>query len=271
MNLIDKSAVRRSFNLASSHYDANAHLQYAIANRLIAYAKHSPSRAIQILDAGAGSGISTEILSRAFPNNHIVGLDFAQEMLKIAHQKLQQLDFICGDIEILPFATSTFDLVYSSSTLQWSGDLKTALNEFGRVMKKGSELLISTYTDGTLHELQDSWSRVDNEQHTLEFSTSRELCSLLKSAGMVIKSCQTQAEVVLYSNVNALLNHLKHTGVRNLRQDRCANLTPPSKLENMKKQYKTHHTVLGQISASYMVTFIQASKPQTVNKKAIVG
>ncbi len=258
MQPIDKAAVRRSFNRAARYYDENAHLQRAVANRLLAYAGKPPRRPARILDAGAGSGFGTAALAGAFPDSCIVGLDFAQEMLNIARCKPRAAALVCGDAEALPFAPFSFDLVCTSSALQWSGDTKTALLEFQRVLKKDSPLWIAVYTAGTLRELQDSWRGIDDHAHTLEFPTPRQLCRLLKTAGMAVAACRTQNEVVLYDSVDALLKTLKYTGVRNFRRDRGAGLTTPSRLENMKARYRDRYATPHKIPASYTITFLSA-------------
>ncbi len=263
MNRIDKAAVRRSFNRAARRYDENARLQHAVANRLLAQFTPLAAACIerrhpQILDAGAGSGFSAAALACAFPNARVVNLDFAQEMLKIARRKSRGSGFVCGDLETLPFADAAFDLACSSSALQWSDDISLALREFRRVLKQGSALLLAIYTTGTLRELQDSWPGTD--RHTLEFPTPERLCRMIEAAGMTIASCRTQNEAVIYDDVDALLKILKCTGVRNLRRDRCAGLTTPARLENMKARYRARYAAMQGIPASYAVTFVCAAR-----------
>ena len=270
MDSIDKAAVRRSFNRTAQYYDENAHLQRAVANRLIAQAAAcvaslSPPPA-RILDAGAGSGFSTAALADAFPDSRIVALDFAQEMLKAACKKpcgsAHGTTFICGDMETLPFADATFDLVCSSSVLQWSNNLQGTLDEFRRVLKKNSTFLIAIYTDGTLRELEDSWSAIDDHAHILNFPTPRQLCRALETAGIHIMLCQTQHEVVLYDDIDVLLATLKRTGVRNFRRDRHVGLTAPAGLERMKARYRARYATGGLAPASYVITFVAAQLAQ---------
>ena len=263
MNRVSKKEVCHSFNRAARCYDDNAHLQRAVANRLIAQfaeqaARCARGRRARALDAGSGSGFSAAALARVFPGTCIVDLDFAQEMLKIARRKSRGSGFVCGDIESLPFADSAFDLVCSSSSLQWSNDGDRALREFRRVMKHNSVLLLSVYTTGTLCELQDSWLGTDRYAHTLEFQSPGQLCRMIRAAGMKPVSYLTQNEAVIYDDVDTLLKTLKYTGVRNLRRDRYAGLTTPARLERMKERYRLRHTTAQGISANYAITFICA-------------
>ena len=202
MSSIDKTAVRRSFNRSASFYDNNAHLQRAVANRLLAQATNYTAvlarPAARILDAGAGSGFSTAALTQAFPHSTVIALDFAQVMLEIARGKASLhahgATFVCGDVETPPFAPESFDLVYSSSVLQWN-NLQVTLGELRRVLKKDHPLLVSIYTEGTLHELRDSWSAIDDYAHILNFPTPRQLSRAFTDTDMRVALCQTQREI----------------------------------------------------------------------------
>lgn len=257
MNSIDKAALRRSFNQAARRYDADAKLQRAVANRLIAHAARLP-RPAWTLDVGSGSGFGAEALTRAFPGARVAALDFAQEMLKITRRRFRLAECVCGDFETLPFASGVFDLVFASSVLHWSGDVKAALGEFRRVLKEGAALLAAVYTEGTLRELRDSWSGIDGHEHTLEFPPPGRVRRMFEEAGMTVSSCRTQTEVVFYDDVGALLGNLKDIGVRNLRRDRGAGLTAPSRLKAMKARYRARYASSRRIPASYTVTLVSA-------------
>ena len=260
LNLIDKSVVRRSFDVAARYYDAHAELQRAVANRLMTYVERLSCVPARILDAGAGSGFGTAPLACAFPDSRVIGLDFSRAMLKIARSKLHGPAYVCGDIEALPFAPSTFDLVYSSSTLQWSGDLRVALREISRVMVPNATLLAAVYTAGTLRELRNSWSRVDVFPHTLAFATAAQLRRAFESAGFAVVSCRTQVEVVLYDSVDSLLKTLKRTGVSNFRRSRRVGLTTASRLGKMKAGYRARYAAAERIPASYVMSFVHSHR-----------
>ena len=260
INRISKRDVRRSFDRAARYYEENARLQRAVANRLLAQFAAAAAARIKskhpwILDAGAGSGFVATALNRVFPGARVTNLDLAREMLRIARRKARGSDFICGDVEALPFADSTFDLVCSSSVLQWSDSINAALRELQRVSKPDSTLLLSIYTAGTLRELRDSWAGVDGHAHTLEFVTPEQLRRAIETSGMTLAACRVQNETVIYSDVDALLKTLKCTGVRNLGHDRCAGLTTPSRLEKMKIAYRSRYATARGITANYAITF----------------
>lgn len=258
MGWIDKVALRRSFNQAAQRYDADAKLQRAVVNRLISCTVRPTPPPTRILDVGSGSGFGAEALARTFPGARVAALDFAQEMLKITRRRSRRADCVCGDFDALPFAPGVFDLAFASSVLHWSGDVRAALSEFRRVLKEGAALSAAIYTEGTLRELRDSWSGIDDHEHTLEFPLPSLLRRLFGEAGMTVSSCRTQTEVVLYDDVGALLESLKRTGVRNLRRDRAGGLTAPSRFKAMKARYRARHASSRRIPASYTITLVSA-------------
>lgn len=76
----------------------------------------------RIFDAGCGSGMSTAVLARMWPDARITGADLSPEMLAAARAALPRVRFVgrdCGQ----PFADlGPFDLVFSNALLQWLPD-----------------------------------------------------------------------------------------------------------------------------------------------------
>lgn len=73
-----------------------------------------------ILDLGTGTGFAAYKIASAFPNAQIVGVDQAEEMLKIAIAKkeqnlVQNVSFMLGNAYKLPFNAASFDLVTVSN------------------------------------------------------------------------------------------------------------------------------------------------------------
>ena len=79
--------------------------------------------------------------------------------------------FVCGDLNALPLAGVSFDLVWSNLALQWINDLPRAFAEVRRVMKVGGLFMFSTFGPDTLKELRAAFARVDGHTHTSRFST----------------------------------------------------------------------------------------------------
>lgn len=95
------------------------------------------------LDAGCGSGMAAEMA--AARGAEVAGVDAAEPMLSIARSRVPAGDFRQGDLEALPFADETFDVVTGFNSLQYAGNPVAALREVGRVAKRGGSIVVMTF------------------------------------------------------------------------------------------------------------------------------
>lgn len=102
-----------------------------------------------ILDLGCGGGGDTiEAAKRTGPSGIACGLDITDAMLSKAamaakSQGLDNVRFVKGDIEHLPFADESFDAVMSNCVINHARDKKRAYSEIYRVLKNGGRFVIS--------------------------------------------------------------------------------------------------------------------------------
>ena len=97
-----------------------------------------------LLDVGCGTGIFTEpILSS---DTAVVGLDISMPMLVKAANRFQGKKFIplTGNMLALPFASGSFDKVYSMTALEFVDNAQAAVAELERVTKGGGVIVMST-------------------------------------------------------------------------------------------------------------------------------
>jgi SAM-dependent methyltransferase len=97
------------------------------------------------LDAGCGSGMAAEMA--AARGAEVTGVDAAEAMLSIARSRVPTGDFRQGDLEELPFADETFDVVTGFNSLQYAGNPVAALREVGRVTKRDGLVVVMTFGD----------------------------------------------------------------------------------------------------------------------------
>jgi SAM-dependent methyltransferase len=95
------------------------------------------------LDAGCGSGMAAEMA--AARGAAVSGVDAAEAMLLIARSRAPMGDFREGDLEHLPFADETFDVVTGFNSFQYAGNPVAALREAGRVAKRGGLVVVMTF------------------------------------------------------------------------------------------------------------------------------
>ena len=98
----------------------------------------------RVLDVATGTGdIAFEIRKKY--RTKIVGLDLSVNMLEIAKQKskkykIDDISFIEGDAENLPFDDNTFDKLVISYGLRNLGNHSKGLSEFYRVLKPNGKI-----------------------------------------------------------------------------------------------------------------------------------
>ena len=94
------------------------------------------------LDVACGTGdIAFELARRG---GRVVGLDLTHRMLQLARHKVhgtQPVQFVTGDMTMLPFPDAAFDLVTTGYGIRNVPRIEPALAEIGRVLRPGGLLL----------------------------------------------------------------------------------------------------------------------------------
>ncbi|MFN8412545.1 MAG: class I SAM-dependent methyltransferase [Anaerolineales bacterium] len=92
-----------------------------------------------ILDIGCGSGIFCEMAAKR--GAQVSGLDASELLLAIARERVQNGDFRTGEMEELPYANQTFDVVTGFSSFQFAAKPVKALQEACRVSRTGTVVI----------------------------------------------------------------------------------------------------------------------------------
>jgi malonyl-CoA O-methyltransferase len=215
----EKALVRNAFARAASHYDAVADFQREAGERLVDVCQDFPaifpsvsSAQMQVLDAGCGTGHGLQLIARQWPQARTVALDFAEPML-LSHSVTIGAPAltVCGDIEMLPLATASVDLVWSSLAMQWC-DTSRVAQEFHRVLKHGGYLAATTLGPGTFAELRRAFAGVDEFRHTNDFIDETRLRSTLGAAGFGLLVLQRVAMQRHYPDLRSLLASVRELG-----------------------------------------------------------
>ena len=102
-----------------------------------------------VLDLGSGAGIDCFLASaRVGPTGKVIGVDMTPEMVERARQNAAEggfdnVEFRLGEIEALPVADNSVDVIISNCVLNLSTSRGRALSEALRVLKPGGRIAVS--------------------------------------------------------------------------------------------------------------------------------
>lgn len=95
------------------------------------------------LDAGCGAGMAVQIA--AGMGAIVSGLDASAELLQVARQRTDSAAFHQGELEDLPFANASFDLITGFNSFQYAANPISALQQARRVAAPGATVVIMTW------------------------------------------------------------------------------------------------------------------------------
>jgi len=268
---IDRRAMRTAFEKAAINYDTAAVLQQEVANRLVERMDYMSMKPVSILDAGAGTGFISQRLASRYPKAKITGLDLAFNMLKQAKSKRslkqrwnKQFNYINAEVENIPLADASVDLVISGLTLQWCQDLPKVFKEFRRILAPDGLLLFSTFGPDTLKELRQSWAKVDELAHVNAFTDMHDVGDALMQSGFADPVMDMEMLTMTYEDVKTVMCDLKQIGAHNVMHGRPHTMTGKNKLKNMMHAYEQFRDD-GLLPVSYEIVYGHAWVPEEKN------
>ncbi|HSR01490.1 MAG TPA: malonyl-ACP O-methyltransferase BioC [Methylophilaceae bacterium] len=256
---IDKAHVRASFNRAAETYDAAAVLQKLVRDEMfdrLGLIKVSPKT---ILDAGCGTGHGSFQLQTQFRSAQIFSLDLAFGMLQKTYEQQSWLSkmlghkrLVCADIENLPVADNSMDIVWSNLALQWCNDLDQSFTEISRVLKPNSLFIFSTFGPDTLKELRTASN--NGKTHVSRFIDMHDIGDALTRNGFSAPVLDVERYTLTYHDVKSVMTDLKSIGANNATQGRGRGLTGKSFFKQLAAQYEQFR-VDGKLPATFEVIY----------------
>jgi ubiquinone/menaquinone biosynthesis C-methylase UbiE len=145
----------------------------------------------RLLDIGCGTGVLHEQVRARWPGVYAVGVDLSREMLAVAQRRLgDRTPLVEADVSNLPFASDSFDVIVSNSSLHYWPNPKLALVEVARVLRQPGQLVITDWCGDYLTcRLLDLGLRLTGRAQERAYR-SAECVTLLEQSGFEVKSLE---------------------------------------------------------------------------------
>jgi len=269
---LDHDEVRRAFDHAAASYDAHAVLQREVCDRLLERLDFMSLQPERVLDVGCGTGYGLAHLRARYAEAELCALDLAPAMLKAARARLPQANWaqralallpsyasslthsVCGDMERLPLAANSVNLLWSSLAMQWAGDLDATLKGFHRVLAPGGLLIFATFGPDTLKELRTAFAAIDDAPHVNRFVDLHDIGDMLVHAGFASPVMEMEMLTLTYADLKTLMRDLKGIGAHNAATSRKRGLLGKSAWATLEHAYDAQR-LEGRLPATYEVIY----------------
>lgn len=263
--MIDKTYKRKIFNRAAISYEKYSGIQDQISQDLLVKLGHANINPKNILDLGCGTGKNGLHLQDKFKETTLVNFDLSENMLEearkkpisssvvVSNEKPSNL-YVCGDMENLPFKDSSFDLVWSSSAIQWSNNLSIVFKHIKRILKRNGLFIFSTFGPGTLKELRMINEVLSDHPKTNHFLDIDNIRDFAIYEGLGYPLLEKKSYRLDYKNVECILADIRGVGATNGNSTRAKGLRGKEFLDTMNQHYKKYK--IGELyPASYEVIY----------------
>lgn len=148
-------------------------------------------RRVDVLDLGVGTGALsvatiTALHGQGRQVGRVAGVDMSATMLAKAQEAIASsgavMDAVQGDVEALPFADASFDVVLAAHVIEHLGRPLRAMAEIDRVLRPGGRVVFMLTRCGPITlRIQKHWS--------VQCARSRKLEAVLRDFGMDAVRC----------------------------------------------------------------------------------
>ena len=215
------------------------------------------------LDLGCRGGLMARALGGRSGIDRLVSADPSEALARRAPRPA-----VIIDLEALPFAPRSFDVVLSPLVLHWVNDLPGTLLQLRQMLKPGGLLLATLFGGETLGALHVALIEAELESaggaspRVSPFADLRDLGGLLQRAGFKEPVVDGDRIEVTYPDLNALMRDLRAMGESNALIERRRGLTRRATLARAGEIYRNRFPAPGnRIRAGFQVISLTAWAP----------
>jgi len=112
----------------------------------------------EVLEVGSGRGGGASWIAKSMQPSSLTGVDFSGEAVSLCnnwYKNQNNLTFIEGNAEDLPFSDSSFDVVYNVESSHCYGNMSKFVEEAYRVLRDGGSFCWTDFRDDKTMELTE--------------------------------------------------------------------------------------------------------------------
>jgi SAM-dependent methyltransferase len=180
------------------------------------------------------------------------------------------------DLEALPFAPASFDLVASSLAFHWINDLPGTLLQLRHILKPDGLLLVNLFAGATLEALRvallEAESEIENgaSPRVSPFADPRDLAGLLQRAGFALPVVDADRVTADYPDAWKLMRDLRAMGETNATALRHRHFTRRATLLRAAEIYRARFgDAAGRIPAEFEIATLTAWAPHPTQPRAL--
>lgn len=211
--IIDKERMTSRFDRGFESYDRNAGVQARVVERVNNLlhgdiAELIGRRGARVLEIGSGTGTLSKALdSMCGKNGYVEFWDIAGDApVDGPRRRFRRVD---AEIEIMRQPSKSFDVIVSTSTIQWFNSPLRFLRECQRVVAPGGYVLLSAFVRGNLDNVTKATGR------TLPLMSLKEWRRVMPE-GFDVISISSYNDEMCFDNAVDVFRHLRSTGVDSL-------------------------------------------------------
>jgi SAM-dependent methyltransferase len=180
------------------------------------------------------------------------------------------------DLEALPFAPASFDLVVSSLTFHWINDLPGTLLQLRHILRPDGLLLVNLFAGATLESLRvallEAEAEIENgaSPRISPFADPRDLAGLLQRAGFALPVVDSDRVIVDYPDAWKLMRDLRAMGETNATALRHRHFTRRATMLRAAEIYRERFgNAVGRIPAEFEIATLTAWAPHSAQQRPL--
>jgi len=207
---LSKDSIRRAFDRARDTYAKAARVQSEAAVKCALQVPEGEYS--DILEIGAGGGILTRHVVERCEHSRYVAVDISPQMLgQVDKGMLNNPELIVADGENITLPQESFDLLVSSSTMQWYHSPEVSIHDNLKLLKHGGYFSLAIYVEGTYAEFAEA-SDASGFGSMLPMRSPEYFIDILQDANLTSLEWKHGVHTSYYPTVSELLRAHRSTG-----------------------------------------------------------